>query len=332
MSTVAEPIRKLPAGSVVVAPARMFTYPTCLADSWTPKSLEILLPGYTLERPEIAITVRQDSTRSLNYPVRNPLKRFRKQLSAEEELPDGHVYDARWETDGNIAHILAYIAAPLLAARQTLGKITVILRANASVMGKKAFALLGFPTHCTDKHVSGKLVLAPDGTSGKYEAHIPALYGEVTWEGYRPDTPDRVFISRKGDRALINEAEVEAVLREHGFSKYYFEDIPISEQWSVSRNARAIVAIHGAAVASALFNRQRAKLLELFHPGYIVDIYRNMINVLGGSWAAVTGQMPENIITELDVKRNGRAFAALPAKIDVESLRKALAYLEVEPR
>src|SRR5690348_2884762 len=101
MSTVTEQTRKLPAGSVVVAPARMFTYPTCLADSWSPKSLEILLPGYTLERPEIEIAVRQDSTRSLDYPVRNPLKRFRKQLSAEVDWPDGYVYDARWETDGN---------------------------------------------------------------------------------------------------------------------------------------------------------------------------------------------------------------------------------------
>jgi capsular polysaccharide biosynthesis protein len=139
-----------------------------------------------------------------------------------------------------------------------------------------------------------------------------------------------VFISRKGTRSLINENEVERTLKEYGFWKVYFEDIPVSEQWSITKNAKAIVGLHGAALCSLVFNRNAVKLVELFHPGYVVNGYRHYTNAIGGTWCGVTGQLPENIITELDVKQNARSFALLPTKIDITSLRMVLDYMGID--
>jgi len=59
--------------------------------------------------------------------------------------------------------------------------------------------------------------------------------------------------------------------------KYYFEDIPISEQCRQPHSA--IAGMHGAAPSSLVLTTT-AKLIELFHPGYVVDMYRNMANAV----------------------------------------------------
>ena len=124
-------------------------------------------------------------------------------------------------------------------------------------------------------------------------------------------------------------SEVEQTLQAYGFQKYYFEDIPISEQWSIARNAKVVVAMHGAALSNLVFNRNQVKLIELFHPGYIVNMYRHTANAMGGTWCGVSGQITKDIIEELDVKEKPRAFALTRTRIDVNSLRMALEYMGV---
>ena len=119
-------------------------------------------------------------------------------------------------------------------------------------------------------------------------------------------------------------------MQAYGFKKYYFEDIPISEQWSVARNAEVIVGMHGAALSNIVFNINKVKLIELFHPGYVVDMYRNMVNAVGGTWCGVSGQITEDVIGKLDFKQEARGFALTRTQIDINSLRMALEYLGEE--
>jgi len=156
-----------------------------------------------------------------------------------------------------------------------------------------------------------------------------SLFGDLAFEGLNKQTPERVFISRKGTRRLINENEVEQTLQEYGFEKFYFEDIPISEQWSLAKNAKVIVGLHGAALSSLVFNRNAVKVVELFHPGYVTNMYQHMTNAISGTWCGVTGQLPENVIGELDFKQKARSFALSPTRINTTSLRMALEYLGV---
>jgi len=119
-------------------------------------------------------------------------------------------------------------------------------------------------------------------------------------------------------------------LQAYGFKKYYFEDIPISEQWSVARNAKVIFGMHGAALSSLVFNSNTVKLIELFHPGYVIDMYRNMANAVGGTWCGVSGQITEAVIGKLDFKQEARGLARTRTQIDINSLRMTQEYLGEE--
>jgi hypothetical protein len=246
------------------------------------------------------------------------------------QIDGEYILDSRYETDGNIAHILTRVVPRLLAAKKMCDRVTVVLRSNASNMGKNVYQLLGASILCTDKDINGKLILANDDEAGIYEGLYTTLFGELAFEGFNHQTPEKVFISRKGTRSLMNESEVEQTLQAYGFEKYYFEDIPISEQWSVARNAKVIVGMHGAALSSLVFNSNKVKLIELFHPGYVVDMYRNMANAVGGSWCGVSGKITEDVIGKLDFKQEARGFALTPTQIDINSQRRALEYVGEE--
>ena len=81
-----------------------------------------------------------------------------------------------------------------------------------------------------------------------------------------------------------------------------------------------------------ILNRHKVKLIELFHPGYVVDMYRNIAGAVGGSWCAVTGQITQDVIAELDFKEQARKFAGTPTRIDINSLQMALEYLEISAK
>jgi capsular polysaccharide biosynthesis protein len=327
MNSKPEKSTVLPNQPITVAASKMFTYPTRLAGAWKPEILEINLPEYQLKRPDVEISIRQESTRTIPKHTSNFYQKTYRKFAAPMQVDGEYLLDSRYETDGNIAHIMTGVVPRLLAAKKICDRVTVVLRSNASNMGKNVYKLLGASLLCTDKDINGKLVLANDQHPGAYEAFYTNLFGELAFEGLNPDTPEKVFISRKGTRSLINESEVEQTLQARGFKKFYFEDIPISEQWSVTRNAKVIVGMHGAALSSLVFNRNKVKLLELFHPGYVVDMYRNMASAVGGSWCGVSGQITEDVIGKLDFKQDARAFALTRTKIDINSLQMALEYL-----
>jgi Glycosyltransferase 61 len=329
LKTKSETIKTLPSKRYSVGPLKIFTYPTRLADAWQAKTLEINIPAYSIDRPEIAIASFDGSTRDLNIQPNNPLKRLYKKWAIAIEMEGEYIFDARYDVDGNLAHILKNLAPCLLAIQDRCPKITVILRANATTRGQNTYKLLGYPVLCTNREVNGKVVTAPTGEDGKYEGWYDSLFGDFAFAGYNPQTPEKVFISRRGTRGLANESEVEQLLQKYGFQTIYYEDIPIPEQWSIARNAKAIVGVHGAALASIVFNRKAVKLIELFHPGYVTTLYRRMTYAIGGTWCAVTGQYPGNIIEELDYKQKPRRFALSPMRIDLASLRMALDYMNV---
>lgn len=328
MNSKPEKSTVLPNQPIAVAASKMFTYPTRLASAWKPDIMEINLPEYELKRPDIEISIRQESTRTIPNNSSSFYQKMYRKFAPPMQIDGEYILDSRYETDGNIAHIMTAVVPRLLAAKKLCDRVTVVLRSNATNMGKNVYKLLGASLLCTDKDINGKLVLANDYHPGAYEAFYTNLFGELAFEGLNPDTPEKVFISRKGTRSLINESEVEQILQARGFKKFYFEDIPISEQWSVTKNAKVIVGMHGAAISNIVFNTNKVKLIELFHPGYVVDMYRNMANAVGGTWCAVSGQITEDVISKLDFKQDARSLALARTKIDINSLRMALEYLD----
>jgi len=320
-----------PESTLVVAPSKLFTFPTRLADAWVPEGLEVHLPGYSLNRPPLVLSVRTGATNSQQTSFRNLARSLYAKVAPEISIPGTHLFDARFDTDGNIAHLLLNVGPALLHSKETFGNVTVILKSTASAMGRETYRLLGCPVLTTDRDVCGQVIVPPDCRNGAYQAWYRALFSPIEIAEPCCSAPERVFLSRKGPRRLVNEEQVEQTLARYGFHKVYFEEIPLPQKWWIGRNAKAVVGIHGAGLASLVFNRQGVKLLELFHPGYVVNLYRQLTNAIGGTWCGVAGQMPAGIVRELDVKGKARKFVYSPIRIDIGSLRSALEYLDLSP-
>jgi len=84
--------------------------------------------------------------------------------------------------------------------------------------------------------------------------------------------------------------------------------------------------MHGAALSSFVFNGNTVKLIELFHPGYVINMYRNMANAVGATWCCVSGQITEDVIEKLDFKQEARGLPRTHTQIDIYSLRMTLEY------
>jgi len=102
------------------------------------------------------------------------------------QIDGEYILDSRYETDGNIAHIMTGVVRRLLAAQKICSQVTLLLRSNGNHRAKNVYKLLGLSILCTDKDINSKLILADDQSQGAYEACYNALFGELTFEGFNP--------------------------------------------------------------------------------------------------------------------------------------------------
>lgn len=317
---------------LTIPESKIFTYPTRLNDSWSPGILEIKRPSYDHLQPELECAVEYgvtDTTKFTNNKITRLYKKIVPPLKIDKDII---AFDSRYVYEGNMAHLLMTICHIPLQLKRDFSNITIIFPAKAHPLGKKVAQHLDLPFITTDKEVEGNLVrLSNYKFCGIIYENAVATYKNRLFEGYNPNTPERIFISRKGARSLINEKEIEELLEKYGFKKYYFEDIPLPEQWSLCKNAKVVVGIHGAALSCLEFNDNPVKLIELYHPGYIVTCYRKLTAALRGSWSAVIGEI-DNEYKEGDLNKNPRMLANAPTKIDLNSLIMALEYMEITPK
>ncbi|MEO6004129.1 MAG: glycosyltransferase family 61 protein [Opitutus sp.] len=86
---------------------------------------------------------------------------------------------------------------------------------------------------------------------------------------------ERLYVSRaKAQRRRVtNEAELWSLLQAHGFVKVCTEDLSWSEQIECFREAKVVVAPHGAGLANLAFCAPGTKVIELFNRSYVNGCY-----------------------------------------------------------
>jgi tetratricopeptide (TPR) repeat protein len=84
----------------------------------------------------------------------------------------------------------------------------------------------------------------------------------------------KIYISRRFNnrRSLVNEEQVENLLKKQGFAIYCMEKYSFEEQISIMKNARIIVAPHGAGLTNIIFCHAGARIIEL-----VMDKYPNKL-------------------------------------------------------
>jgi hypothetical protein len=327
---------------LVMEPSMMFAYPTCLVDVYRSAVEQIYLPE--LKYPSVTATIRvitgithQRQPESLRRKASRSVSQvFRPQTSLD--CSNQFIFDARWELDGHIGHIIDNVATALLYAQKVLSEhfdrqiqITVVLRKDASPLGRQAYETMGIPVIYTDNPVYGDVVTV-ETQDTLHSIQQDAF--DFEFKGYNPNTPERVFIPRRGNRGLINNDEVVDFLERRGFTTYYFEDLTPSEEWSIARNAKAIVAVHGAACSNFIFNRPQSglRLVEIFSPAFMLPGYRHIAPLMQGKWCGVRGQITPEMLQEIDFSHKPRniqkAPISNPIRVSLGTLELALSYLD----
>jgi hypothetical protein len=335
----------------VTDPSMMFAYPTHTSDVYTRGIERIYLPEKHFPPVDVDIKVMARHTgarqlSSLKSKVYRGLSGFLEDRSIVD-LSGKFIFDARFDTEKNIGHIIENIATPVLFAQQQLSeylnqsiKIHVILRKGASEVGRQAYELLSIPTICTDNDVYGYVV---DVSTHLLCGAHPQIF-KIDFTGYNPTTPERIFIPRRGNRQIINNDEVKQFLEARGFTTYYFEDLTHAEKWSIVKNAKVAVVNHGAGSANFVFNRRGLEspeipgsglhLIEIFSPNFtLLPGYSHLAKLFNGKWCAVRGQILPETIRFLDFNNQPRNTLKSPIKdpfrVDLKTLELALEYIGV---
>lgn len=353
---------------ITMPDSMLFAYPTGAADLYSPAVEQIFLPERNFPPLDVRITVQPKQTAK---PVQKSWKKRLRSLikGSSASAPIQHnsdelLFDARFDTDRNIAHVLENIVTHAWFAQQVisqqLGKpvpLRIITNQQPSNISQQVYQALNIPILPTDAPVSGNIVefsvkrkpfethpLAFNEVSSKRELYaVQSKLFDIPLKEYTGKTPEKIYVPRRGNRRLINNDEVAQFLESRGFTTVYFEDLTPNEEWSIVRNAKAVVAVHGAACANLIFNRlgletpdqpgSGLRLIELFSPCYMLTGYRHLAVTLNGRWCGVRGQITPEVLRYLDFEDTPRNSEESPIKdpykIDLTSLKMALEYLDL---
>lgn len=331
----------------IISPASLcFTYPSRVADAWEPFAEKVLEDECAIPETSFSMKIFEGSTSELQRShwvrKRNLLRRL--QRLREPIALEGILYDARSAKDlGNVTHFLRGPLTEILFAKKALlncddyrgEDLRVLLPSEPPGYACEMLTILGILFVATDREVCGRVVLAhkTDSVSGAAVRHypLPSLFDHEA-SSYGLDVPHRIFISRKGSRRIINEAEVEESIAKDGFVKCYFEGMSVREQWNVMRNAKEIVAIHGAALGNLLVHQgwrigEGPRVVEIFGAGHKAKCFRYYVAALNGRWCSVRSQVTSKIIRDMDENFKKHSHAFDPIMVHPESVRLALEYV-----
>lgn len=334
-----------------VAPSMMFCYPTGLVDIWSPTIEQVLLPKQYNPPMQIEIKVTFGTAEYVHFPSwkQKAYHTMTGVLMGKQTLDYAgrFIFDARFDNYNNIAHIIDNVATRVLFAQQILSDhfkkkigIHVILESRALKysLANEVYRLLDIPIISADNDVHGELVTV---SHSRIFSVKPQLFN-FEFPGYKKTSFEKIFIPRRGSRRLINNDEVIAFLTKQGFQTCYFEDFSITEQWSIARDTKVVVAVHGAAVSNLVFNRlgleananpgSGVKVVEIMSPGWIHSGFRDLINAINGSWCAVRGQITPNVLKAVDFSKRSpvptKSPYKDPFKVDCNTIQMALDYIE----
>lgn len=335
-------------------PALMFSYPSALANLYQPEIEQVLLPELVFPAKSIKIQIATGHTskrknQSFKSRLYNKVTKFSKK-EPTLNLGNSFVFDARLDVDTNPAHVIRVGILVLFLAESLskhLGrpvKITVVLCKKASNLAKQIYDTLNIPTVYTDGKVFGDIIINSDQLIYQHcFQFVPSLLN-FEFKGYQKETPERVFVPRRNARHLINNDEVRVFLETRGFKTIYFEDLTIPEEWSIARNAKVAITVHGAGSYHFLLNRvsldniesdgEKFKFIDIFSPCFTLpSASRELAAAVGGRWSAVRGQVTPKGLQTIDF--SGKQLNPLispikdPFRVDIKCLEMALDYLEV---
>ncbi|OON66057.1 glycosyltransferase family 61 protein [Hymenobacter sp. CRA2] len=130
------------------------------------------------------------------------------------------------------------------------------------------------------RHIQARRLVATTPVRG-LGTHTPAWACEFLRRNYPPDPAllgrfsPLVYVSRRDapGRHVTNEADVEALLAQHGFQSYALSELSFAEKRALFAGARVVISPVGAGLCNTAFCRTGTQLLELLPEDFVVADY-----------------------------------------------------------
>jgi capsular polysaccharide biosynthesis protein len=144
--------------------------------------------------------------------------------------------------------------------------------------------------------------------------HLPAPSGR------------RLYLSRRdaAHRRIVNAAELDPIIRDHGFEEVSMSNLSVAEQAALISGASVLLGPNGAAFANLVFAHPAAKVIDFYAPGWVVGYSWMICDSLNLDYTAIVGRgvrppaaLPPREITqdiELDPAILKLALARLPSR------------------
>jgi capsular polysaccharide biosynthesis protein len=208
-------------------------------------------------------------------------------------------------------------ALPRIAVlrRLGLGELSLIVPPALTPARHESLELLGADTWIPyDEGVTPDVLVwpRPPGHTGHPPRWACAWLREQVVGSDAPRTDARLYISRRDARSrrVVNEPEVIALLRRHGFDVVQPERMTFREQADLFSRAAVVVGPHGAGNANVLFSTG-ATLVEFFEPGYVNGCFYSLNQALGLPYWYLLGEREAQSDIRVPVDRLERVLDAV---------------------
>jgi hypothetical protein len=237
----------------------------------------------------------------------------------------------------NIAHLMVDVIPYYYFARGAIGsEITAVFRSIREPF-LSWLKLFNVSLICENRRMSGEIIkicgtrgLAVHDLLSTFDCNgiqfFPDTYSKVTFASDFGN--ERIFLARRAPRNLQNQAEVEELTREYGYSTVFMEDYSPNVQLGLAAQAKYVIALHGAAMSLLLLNDRIESIIEIFPP----NVYDRMFPACLGRRVA----RYEQIVSDFDrrVAHSGwdviLSFKNQPFSVPLKLLQKLLSEIHGE--
>lgn len=103
----------------------------------------------------------------------------------------------------------------------------------------------------------------------------------------------RIFITRRNalqGRRLDNEEGIIALIKNYGFEIFELELLSFREQVELFSAASIVLAPHGGGLTNMIFCHPQVKIIELFNPNYMQNVYMILASLMNFDYYYLTGE------------------------------------------
>jgi capsular polysaccharide biosynthesis protein len=179
-----------------------------------------------------------------------------------------------------------------------LDDIRILVNAPLNAWQQESLELLGFETDqfvpIGEGYVRPEILYLPSflGEPSPHPMACRWLREHLLAAGEPPRRGTHLYVTRRlaRRRRLVNEGQIEPLLRDRGFEVVEAERLTFSDQVRLFAQAGVIAGPHGAGLTNAMFAPASCRILELFQPTYVLPSTYKIATCVGQDYWFLVGE------------------------------------------